>query len=308
MSELNKSIILYHANCADGFGSAWLFELDRAAKQSNTQRIYKEVQYGMKNFSDILALCNFYDNVYILDFSFTKDQIISICSEVYPGQVTLLDHHETAVKNLNWYNSIWPENYYQKINNNYSGVGQVADYFGIDLEDYPLARYIQDRDLWRFMLPCSKEINAVIGATEKTFETYSGLNANLLNNFEEVVFAGGYLLAQQKLHVNSVVEMARVCLISTPTGTYKGLICNCPGFYSSEVGNELAKISGTFGATFQFLKDGKTQVSLRSIGDFNVASIAAAFGGGGHKNAAGFVMTEPQTTDTVTFFTGVPNE
>ena len=33
---------------------------------------------------------------------------------------------------------------------------------------------------------------------------------------------------------------------------------------------------------------GKYKYSLRSKGDFDVSIIAKAFGGGGHKNAAGF--------------------
>jgi nanoRNase/pAp phosphatase (c-di-AMP/oligoRNAs hydrolase) len=32
------------------------------------------------------------------------------------------------------------------------------------------------------------------------------------------------------------------------------------------------------------------QYGLRSIGDFDVSMVAQAFGGGGHKNAAGFQL------------------
>lgn len=36
--------------------------------------------------------------------------------------------------------------------------------------------------------------------------------------------------------------------------------------------------------------DGKFQFSLRSRGDIDVSEIAKKFGGGGHKNAAGFQL------------------
>jgi oligoribonuclease NrnB/cAMP/cGMP phosphodiesterase (DHH superfamily) len=42
-----------------------------------------------------------------------------------------------------------------------------------------------------------------------------------------------------------------------------------------------------FSASY-FIKEGKKIYSLRSRGDFDVSVIAKAFGGGGHKNAAGF--------------------
>ena len=43
-------------------------------------------------------------------------------------------------------------------------------------------------------------------------------------------------------------------------------------------------------AFFRQITDNDWKVSLRSKGDVNVAQIAALFGGGGHKNAAGFII------------------
>jgi phosphoesterase RecJ-like protein len=39
---------------------------------------------------------------------------------------------------------------------------------------------------------------------------------------------------------------------------------------------------------FKVATDGEVRVSLRSKYDVNVRSVAASYGGGGHKNAAGF--------------------
>jgi single-stranded DNA-specific DHH superfamily exonuclease len=71
----------------------------------------------------------------------------------------------------------------------------------------------------------------------------------------------------------------------------KGLSCNCPGALASDLGHELANESGTYGMTWEVLKDGNVKFSLRSNGDFDVSGIAKQFGGGGHKNAAGFVIS-----------------
>lgn len=69
----------------------------------------------------------------------------------------------------------------------------------------------------------------------------------------------------------------------------KGLAANCPRHLADDVGNELAKACGTFGLCWYLSSDGVTAFcSLRSIGDYDVEAIAKTFGGGGHKNSAGF--------------------
>jgi len=46
-------------------------------------------------------------------------------------------------------------------------------------------------------------------------------------------------------------------------------------------------------ALFKELPGGRTKVSLRSRGDVDVNALASRFGGGGHKNASGALMTRP---------------
>ena len=68
-----------------------------------------------------------------------------------------------------------------------------------------------------------------------------------------------------------------------------GAACNATPKYASELGNQLAVQSGTFGLVYCY--EGHRQAwdcSLRSVGDFDVSRIAKLYGGGGHRNAAGF--------------------
>lgn len=46
-------------------------------------------------------------------------------------------------------------------------------------------------------------------------------------------------------------------------------------------------------AFFKVTSDGDVRVSMRSKYDVDVRSVASTYGGGGHKNAAGFTVTEP---------------
>lgn len=69
---------------------------------------------------------------------------------------------------------------------------------------------------------------------------------------------------------------------------FEGRIANCPAHLTSDVGHELANQSGTFGLCWSMTKDGAVACSLRSNGEYDVSAIAKLYGGGGHKNAAGF--------------------
>lgn len=60
---------------------------------------------------------------------------------------------------------------------------------------------------------------------------------------------------------------------------------------TSEVVNELLSIDGVQAAVmFKELDGGKVKLSFRSKGDIDVNRLAARYGGGGHKNAAGAVL------------------
>jgi nanoRNase/pAp phosphatase (c-di-AMP/oligoRNAs hydrolase) len=61
--------------------------------------------------------------------------------------------------------------------------------------------------------------------------------------------------------------------------------------FSSELGNQLAIKSGTYGATYYHDSTDTVRFSLRSVGDYDVSRLAKIFGGGGHKNASGFKLS-----------------
>ena len=111
---------------------------------------------------------------------------------------------------------------------------------------------------------------------------------------------GAAILRAHEQNVQSVVKgSARKCKLSTYTADsygaiFEGLAANCPPHLQSDVGHELANQSGTFGLLWSIDKDGQCKCSLRSNGEYDVSAIAKAFGGGGHRNAAGFT-TDIQT-------------
>ena len=125
---------------------------------------------------------------------------------------------------------------------------------------------------------------------------------------------GAALLRAHNQHVQEALKQARKCRIAKPgrqrgnrveppwqhciagpnhlgyfdEAYVSGLAANAPAFLASDLGHELANKSGTFGLVWSMAGDGQVHCSLRSNGEYDVSAIAKVFGGGGHRNAAGF--------------------
>lgn len=274
--------VIYHAHCSDGFGAAWAF-MQRASSHYYHAH-YHAMNYGEEpHYADMQG-----KDVFILDFSFPA-HILADIAEV-ASHTVLLDHHKTAIETL----TALPNPIDRCdiiLDDKRSGAMLAWNYFA-PTEDAPqLIAYVQDRDLWKHSLPWTKEINALIQFTDKTEEAYTALHKSFVQGqFYSLTTYGELLLKQQQRHVSSIIAATKRPF---RINTHAGLICNCPGQFSSDIGNELAKETGTFGATYFAAADGSHKFSLRSIGDFDVSRIAKDFGGGGHKNAAGFVIHAP---------------
>lgn len=294
----DRAIVIYHDNCMDGFASAWAFHtLVENSYPGGVQ--YLPYKYGM----DPIASMNFLEeDVFILDFSFPRDALEYICNTA--NHVTLLDHHKTAAADLaetsDWTRK--PANLTIVFDMARSGAGITWDYFGKILhggvntgKDRPkLISYVEDRDLWLFVWHASKAVNAVVAITPRNFESYTRLAAQIEESIENVINIGDHLDYQHKQIASEIAKECREITIyggapEYPDGRrWVGLASNCSPQFASEVGYILALNSGTFGATYCTDRTGAIIWSLRSVGDYDVSAIAKIFGGGGHRNAAGF--------------------
>jgi oligoribonuclease NrnB/cAMP/cGMP phosphodiesterase (DHH superfamily) len=284
---MKKDLVIYHDNCVDGFTSAWAAWLDLKERAD-----YKACKYG-----DVIKVEQHeYDTLYIVDFSFPRDILLEY-SQMFRN-VVVLDHHKTAQEALeNW--STKPDNLTIRFDMALSGAGMTWNWFHTLTPEPWLISYVQDRDLWKFNLPRSKEISAYIAQFPKTFEDYSQLAKDIQESFERTAESGFSLLHQFAQLCESIASNSRPITIYAGDKPYDGLCVNCPGNFASDVGNILAFESGTFGCTYCFDKTGDVIVSLRSIGDYDVSAIAKHYGGGGHKNAAGFKIVSARAKDRI---------
>lgn len=274
-----KVAILYHAHCVDGFTAAWIAHNALAVEGLDIDMV--PVSYG----KPMPISPEKYSHIYIVDFSYPAE--ILLCMAALVGiSVVVLDHHETAQRNL----SCLPHHPKLEVifDMNRSGAMITWDYFHPHSPAPTLIHHVQDHDLWRFLIPGTKEVIAALKLKEQSIGMWNSLHV------EDLKREGEAILGAYWSYINNIISCNKR---SITINGITGLVCNAPAVFASDIGNLLAKESGTFGATYDQQSDGRTKFSLRSIGDFNVATIAEIFGGGGHKNAAGFHLSNPGETD-----------
>ena len=299
-------LVIYHADCADGFGAAFAAWLKLGDEVQ-----YQPMHYGktIQEYQGPLTVAD--REIYILDFSFPKQVMDELFQ--YAKRVVWLDHHKTAFE-------MWCEKYEKGmryavgdtlLDDNKSGAYLAWEFFHPDTEIPMLIRHIDDYDRWQFKLKGTKEINKALWSFAPwSFQQWQEIVDD--DQYGSMWSQGAAILRAHEQNVQSVVKgSARECSIvpavinsvdsyNPPwvwwndanfgnTCGVNGLSANCPPFLTSDVGHELANQSGTFGLCWTLSQEGLiAKCSLRSNGEYDVSAIAKVFGGGGHRNAAGF--------------------
>ena len=265
-------MVIYHANCMDGICAAWLLS-----------KIFPDAEFISAHYgSDPPDVTD--RRVVIADFSYPRDALEAMREQA--EYLKVFDHHKTAQAALEGLE-------YCVFDQKLSGAGHIfKEYIGDLVDAFPTDReiatvcaivgYIQDRDLWDFEMPFSKSINASFLSHGISFE---GMDAIANKHLRIHIKEGDAILRSHEQLVDTLVEKARPITICGHEG-----LCVNTGLFISEVGHKLAK-KADFGCMYFDLEDSRVY-SLRSEGDFDVSELAKQMGGGGHKNAAGFTVTQ----------------
>ena len=293
MTQPTLPLIIYHDNCADGFGAAWAaYKKFGANGAEYLPMSYNNPRVKLEQVEFTNSILHFPVNiagrdVYILDFSFSPEIIDAMLRDA--NSVTWIDHHKTAFEAFN-FNATKPVhlndfelNLEIILDPNKSGCVLAWEHFHPDTVVPALLRYIEDRDLWRWQHTYTRDLATGLRSKPFTFDWFD----YAYHNISTVIDKG---MAMNELFDQQLADITKkhmVVMINGRLGCL-GRAVNCTPQFSSEAGNILAKESGTFGMTWCVGSDGMVNVSLRSIGDYDVSTMAKSFGGGGHKNAAGF--------------------
>lgn len=262
-------ICIYHKNCADGFGAAWVVN----QKYQNTDRIeFIPAHYG-DNPPDVKG-----QDVIIVDFSYPYEILEQM--EMDAKSILVIDHHKTAKQHLENMN-------YAIFDMNKCGAILTWQHFFRDKAPPLLLLYIQDGDLWNWELPQSREVSAALRSYPFDFEVWDEFMED--NGVQSLMVEGKAILRYQQQQVDAALshdyELVEIGGYQVPCLNSTHLI--------SEIGNELCK-EHPFAACYFDTVD-KRVFSLRSINEgMDVSEIAKQYGGGGHRNAAGFTVDKPK--------------
>ena len=170
-----------------------------------------------------------------------------------------------------------------------SGAMLAWEFFNPGKEPPALIRHIQDRDLWRFELEGTREIQAAVFSYPYDFEVWDRLMAM---DAQELRKDGA---AIERKHFKDIREFIEVAAGRMVIAGHDIPALNAPYFWSSDAGHIMAE-GEPFAACYWDTPEGRV-FSLRSSSDgVDVSEIAKQFGGGGHKNAAGFKIAPEDKT------------
>lgn len=314
------STIYYHADCLDGFGAAFA-----AWRHFGDTATYRPLHHGERWLADEIRG----RDAYILDFSFTPE-ILGEMAELATS-VTQLDHHASAMQH--WAGQLQEQaggmkRYHDaaraldvRFHMEQSGTRLAWEHFHGEQPMPLLLQHIEDQDLWRFALPHTRavcrqlrlqpfdfsiwqtQVEATVSTDTQRYRELV-LQGEAVDHFFRIEcarLADSQLLCRARLRGEPVDAVQALRhgqeVISGASGSWlacTGLAVNANGLFASELGNLLAEKSGSFGMIWQISADGDAKISLRSNGDYDVAAIAVRYGGGGHRNAAGFRLPAGQ--------------
>lgn len=274
---MDNPLIVYHANCSDGFAAAW------AVRRRHPGADLYAATYQTPP-PDVSGR-----DVVVVDFSFPRD----VTENLQKGARSffLLDHHVTAQDALAGLSGCY-------FDRSRSGAEIAWDWFFPGEPRPVFLSYIGDGDRWAWELQDSRIINEYLRIVPKTLPEYDKL-ATVPK--ELLVYRGEIARLSSQNYREIVVENALQARIQgAPNSTDPRfleftLAVNAPPWNHSELLADIALMSPV-GYAFSYYqkRDGSWTYSFRAVpGGPNVAEFAKLFGGGGHPAAASFRSTLP---------------
>lgn len=258
---MGRTLLLYHTD-NDGFGAFLAFYT-----RGFPNMAYVEYEYG-RELPDVSQ----YDRLIFAD---VIGDLGIIGDLLHSGMgITIIDHHVSLKEKVpaEWYDL---PNFEYVYDSEKSGCVLAWEYLNKGKQVPELLSYVQDRDLWTWNLPNSREVNAGLDSISKDYVTWTWY----LWNTEKLFLRGQAVIS----HIDRTVALIAKQAQPVDTGV---CVCNCTSHWS-EVGNYLIE-QGEYQTAFLWYEtnDGSRKWSIRGEG---AREYAEKMGGGGHPRAAGFL-------------------
>lgn len=277
---MKNTLVIYHGNCADGFTAAWAVR----------QALGDTAEYYPATYQDAPPDVTG-KHVVLVDFSYKRPVLLELAKVA--ASILVLDHHKTAEADLRDIETVVSDICPIRVvfDMQRSGARIAWDFYHEGKPVPRLVAYVEDRDLWRFQLDRSREINAWVFSNEYDFELWDKMARYLEDDPLGAVVQG---MAIERKHHKDVAELVAALKHRMTIAGTEVWAANLPYTYSSDAGHLMAK-GEPFAACYWDTGAGRV-FSLRSADDgVDVSEVAKRYGGGGHARAAGFRLA-PGTT------------
>lgn len=278
-------ICIHHFPCDDGFASAWVAR----KRWPNIQCI--GTNYGQP-FPDVDVRLR---DILIADFSYKPDALREII-ERGARSIVVLDHHKTAQADLADFvdgSDLTADRVDERptivarFDMERSGASLTWDFCFPGQPRPAFIAMIEDRDLWRMKLPGTRAFSLYLRSHPYDFEAWDVIAQEMVDDTATVLNEAH---AIERFYDRKIAEMLPTATLKS-IGQWKGVpVAHAPYAFASDLANELLKAhpDAPFAAVVVDSYGARTY-SLRSTDDRqDVSEVARSFGGGGHRNAAGF--------------------
>lgn len=301
----SKNLIVYHQvkpgiDCPDGICSAWVTSESFMPYQSDFELIggYYLNNKAYKDPSFELPYDPAGKNVYLLDFSYPKQVLERILER--SASLTILDHHETRMADI----STLTDRVLGGYSEDECGATFAWKYFFPDAPQPWFLKHVRRRDTgadgyYEGQTPDSEAINLVISELRQGkvgFQSFPVFDRLCQSSEEEIIKKGMPKIEERNNICQKVIDEAVKANLFYEVGDHSVPLVQVP--------LNAAKHYSIIGATYclQYkstpfvvlkIEGDESSIYLRSRrGGTDVSKIALSMGGGGHRNAAGFVFHE----------------
>ncbi len=259
-------VVFYHADCTDGFTSAWV---------------------AWKKFGDTAEyIASFHDDepvflegkeIYTIDITFPEVVTMRLMKD--NKRVTAIDHHISTKETT-------LITHKPSFSLDHSGSTLAWKYFFPDDQIPQFLLNVEDRDLWRKKIPSSPVLYAYLDLFDFNFEIWDKLikDFEVLDKRNKILETGQLLLKYEEKRMDRHINKNAMLVVFEGHKTYA---INESG-YASQIGERLSEVLPPISIIWRQNKNGLIIVSLRGSGDVDVSELAKKYGGGGHKNSAAF--------------------
>jgi oligoribonuclease NrnB/cAMP/cGMP phosphodiesterase (DHH superfamily) len=267
----------YHAGCPDGFGAAWA-----------ARRAWRgEAAYVARHHED-RARAEDHEGAWVVfaDIAPDNDELLALARSA--SLLSVIDHHVTArdryLSDVEVVNQVEELGHEVLFDLDHSGAVLAWRYFCPDEPLPELLRYVEDQDLWKWRLPESAEVNAAVASHPRSFDAWDALAARPILDLAR---EGRSIVRANRTEVERILPNAHRIWIGG-----RAVEAVNATQHRSALGHELAerKAYGVAWSCVYRIAGDLVHATLYSIGDVDVAAIATRYGGGGHRNAAGFTV------------------